>query len=71
MVMTGCYTIWGTGRDMKTMYASHKPGDGGVDWGYSPKRSEAMPLTWYWVRRFESDMGKLRRVGSTFCIGYC
>ena len=49
------------GASGKTMYVSHIPGDGGVDWGYTNKvegnvwqgkvYDPALPLSkWYWQR---------------------
>lgn len=42
-------------------YVAQVKGEGGVDWGYTEKRSEAKPLSRYWQRRFASDC---RAVGS-------
>lgn len=36
------------------------PGQGGADWGWTDKPSEAMALSPYWQRRFRADM---RRCG--------
>jgi hypothetical protein len=40
-------------------YAAQKPGDGGVDWGYTndpnSKHDPAIHLSPYWVRRFAKN----------------
>ena len=59
------YTMWKTGPQYpKTFYVANLPGDGGKDWGYSEKREQAIPLSVYWRRRFEADMGRCNRVGA-------
>ena len=37
------------------LYVSELPGQGEADWGYSPKRAQALPLSEYWWRRFARD----------------
>lgn len=46
---------WSVNPWGKTLYIGNLPGDGGVDWGWTEKRSEAKPLTPYWQRRFKAD----------------
>jgi len=41
-------------------YVAQLPGQGGVDWGYTSRCTEAIELTPYWQRRFAADC---RRVG--------
>jgi hypothetical protein len=40
---------------MKTMYVAQTPDKNGVDWGYTEKRDQALPLSVYWRRRFDKD----------------
>jgi hypothetical protein len=40
-----------------TWYVSHKPGDGGYDWGYTKDVSEAIPLSVWWFHRFQKTHG--------------
>ena len=40
-------------------YVANLPGDQGVDWGYSPKVNQALPLSPYWQRRFAADMRRV------------
>jgi len=42
-------------------YIASLPGHDGADWGYTEKYDDAIPLNFYWQRRFEADC---RRVGS-------
>ena len=37
------------------LWVTHLPGDGGMDWGYSSKSEDALPLSTYWQRRFRAD----------------
>ena len=37
------------------LYVSELPGEGGVDWGYTPDASKAKPLTDYWWKRFAAN----------------
>ncbi len=37
------------------MYVESVPGDGGVDWGYTTKRENALLLNAYFAKRFASD----------------
>lgn len=43
------------------MYVTERPGDGGVDWGYSTDATKARPFSLYWAKRFAADC---RYVGS-------
>lgn len=46
------------------MYISDLPGHGGKDWGYSPKREQALILSAYWLRRLQRDV---ERAGEGHC----
>jgi hypothetical protein len=41
----------------KTWYVSHRPGDGGVDWGYTLEPAKAVPLSVFWLNRFRKLHG--------------
>jgi hypothetical protein len=43
-------------------YVSEKPGDGGVDWGYTTDPQKAIPLNSYWQRRFAADCRRTNSV---------
>lgn len=65
------YTLWPQGDGThKTVYVAQWPGDGGKDWGYTFKRSQAVPLPLYWRRRFERDMERCNRVGSFSTVSF-
>lgn len=40
-----------------TYYVSHRPGDGGVDWGYVTDASKAVPMSAFWRDRFRKLHG--------------
>lgn len=42
----------------KTLWVSHKRGDDGVDWGYSTKQSEALPLTERMAKIYINELGR-------------
>ena len=46
-------------------YVANLPGKGGVDWGYSEYRKDAIPLSPYWQRRFVADC---RRAHATWWL---
>ena len=41
------------------LYVSEKPGDGGVDWGYTSDVSKAIHLSQYWQKRFNADCNRV------------
>jgi hypothetical protein len=47
----------------RAMYVSERPGEGGVDWGYTDTQAKAAPLNDYWRKRFCADMGRCNTVG--------
>ena len=55
------YRQWDTCR---CFYVANLPGHGGVDWGYSERPSDAIPVSRYWMARFKADCA---RVGSNGC----
>jgi hypothetical protein len=58
------YTIWKHTGEPRMAYVAQVPGDGGKDWGYTFVRTQAVPLSLYWRRRFERDMARCNQVGS-------
>lgn len=42
----------------KTWYVRERKGEGHpkADWGYVDDYKKAVPMSWYWARRFRSDM---------------
>lgn len=49
---------------IETWYVAQLPGEGGVDWGYSTKRTDARPMSIYWRQRFESDMARVKQIAA-------
>lgn len=50
------------GHKRASWYVESLPGDGGVDWGYTTKVDQAIPLSPYWQKRFRANC---RAVGVT------
>lgn len=55
-----CIRPWGGMR-----YVGSLKGDGGKDWGWTAERSQALPLTPHWQRRYR---GNRRACGITFVV---
>lgn len=43
------------GHKRQSWYVESLPGDGGVDWGYTTKVDQAIPLSPYWQKRFRAN----------------
>jgi hypothetical protein len=43
----------------QVMWVDSVPGEGGVDWGYTPHSEGAKALSPYWQRRFAADMSRV------------
>ena len=47
---------------LRTYYVEALPGQGGADWGYTTDPAKALPLSFYWQRRFNADCNRVGAV---------